>query len=633
MTITNLREFRESYSSIYATPSTEEDLWEQVESWAESLVDEGYDLSEYTWEEIYEAYIEEAAPQGDSGSRIGRGLSGALRDLPSALQGQLTGKSNPALQRQMQRGRNLIPLITRGKLPGGGKGNGVSAKVAPTVKPSAPKPLIDKSGRNVFDGTATTRPQPSATTRPQPSATTRPTTSPTPPSPRPTVPAAISPKVAPTPGSSSSARANYSPANASTPQKIQGGLQIYKAQVKAGDVKGAEATGKSTWALANTTLANKKTTPNPAMMKKENFSWGSTSKIAGEFEELYKAVYEAKKVDQDVDGDNDFADVRIARMVASGVPKEEAIRRVKSKSYNEEAELDEARTAVASPGDGPGKRYKGKHGQSDKEYMAGRSDAGKRISGDDKTGPNYYTKGRSRGATPDAPTKPGAKPANTPKLSSSEREYNKYRHSDTMKGIKKGYLKVGGEKGLPEDFELWVNGLIEEGYDLSDYTWNEVYAIYEELTLEEETAKEKEARIAARRARVREMEQAGEVMTSARRTREKAKQRKEEKRADELEKAANAAINQVRGSSGRVSQKPMGSEPPEAKPAAPEATRRLRTGLRKDNLGTAADDILRKIRNEQFTSWVDELLDEGYDLTDWSEEELLSLYEQIIESN
>jgi hypothetical protein len=77
----------------------------------------------------------------------------------------------------------------------------------------------------------------------------------------------------------------------------------------------------------------------------------------------------------------------------------------------------------------------------------------------------------------------------------------------------------------------------------------------------------------------------------------------------------------------------MGSEPPEAKPAAPEATRRLRTGLRKDNLGTAADDILRKIRNEQFTSWVDELLDEGYDLADWSEEELLSLYEQIIESN
>lgn len=30
-----------------------------------------------------------------------------------------------------------------------------------------------------------------------------------------------------------------------------------------------------------------------------------------------------------------------------------------------------------------------------------------------------------------------------------------------------------------EDFELWVNGLVEEGYDLSDYTWDEMYDIYE----------------------------------------------------------------------------------------------------------------------------------------------------------
>ena len=30
-----------------------------------------------------------------------------------------------------------------------------------------------------------------------------------------------------------------------------------------------------------------------------------------------------------------------------------------------------------------------------------------------------------------------------------------------------------------EDFELWVNELVEEGYDLSDYTWDEMYDIYE----------------------------------------------------------------------------------------------------------------------------------------------------------
>lgn len=93
--------------------------------------------------------------------------------------------------------------------------------------------------------------------------------------------------------------------------------------------------------------------------------------------------------------------------------------------------------------------YKGKHGQSDAEYQAGRSDAGKRISGDEKTGPNYYTKGRSRGATPDAPTAPGAKPVNTPKLSSSEKEYHQYNKSGAKSRAE--YNKVGGPKGLPEE--------------------------------------------------------------------------------------------------------------------------------------------------------------------------------------
>lgn len=48
-----------------------------------------------------------------------------------------------------------------------------------------------------------------------------------------------------------------------------------------------------------------------------------------------KCVNEA--VDQDKDGDNDFDDVKIARMVASGMSKEEAIAKVKG-SHKEEKE-------------------------------------------------------------------------------------------------------------------------------------------------------------------------------------------------------------------------------------------------------------------------------------------------------
>jgi hypothetical protein len=109
--------------------------------------------------------------------------------------------------------------------------------------------------------------------------------------------------------------------------------------------------------------------------------------------------------------------------------------------------------------------YKGKHGQSEKEYQAGRSDAGKRISGDENTGPNYYTKGRSRGATPDAPTAPGARPVNTPKLSRDEKEYHQYNKSSAKSRAQ--YNKVGGSKGLPEEIDIYdlvLEYLCVEGY-------------------------------------------------------------------------------------------------------------------------------------------------------------------------
>jgi hypothetical protein len=51
----------EAYQAVYAPQElTEEQVWEEVENWVNSLVEEGYDLSEYTWEEMYESYIEEA---------------------------------------------------------------------------------------------------------------------------------------------------------------------------------------------------------------------------------------------------------------------------------------------------------------------------------------------------------------------------------------------------------------------------------------------------------------------------------------------------------------------------------------------------------------------------------------------
>jgi hypothetical protein len=66
-----------------------------------------------------------------------------------------------------------------------------------------------------------------------------------------------------------------------------------------------------------------------------SYEWPSAKTIR-DIADAYSSIYEAKKVDQDQDGDTDFADVRIARLIASGMSKEEAIAKVKNKPYNEE---------------------------------------------------------------------------------------------------------------------------------------------------------------------------------------------------------------------------------------------------------------------------------------------------------
>ena len=57
LTGTDAKGLMEAYSNVYAPQElTEEQVWEEVETWVNSLLEEGYDLSEYTWEEMYEDY-------------------------------------------------------------------------------------------------------------------------------------------------------------------------------------------------------------------------------------------------------------------------------------------------------------------------------------------------------------------------------------------------------------------------------------------------------------------------------------------------------------------------------------------------------------------------------------------------
>jgi hypothetical protein len=75
----------EAYQTIYSPQElTEEQVWEEVENWVNSLLEEGYDLSDYTWEEMYEAYLAEIP-----GVSIGPGginIKGKpVKDTPSTV--------------------------------------------------------------------------------------------------------------------------------------------------------------------------------------------------------------------------------------------------------------------------------------------------------------------------------------------------------------------------------------------------------------------------------------------------------------------------------------------------------------------------------------------------------------------
>ena len=48
----------EAYQAVYAPQDlTEDQVWEEVENWVNDLIEEGYDLSDYTWDEMYESYL------------------------------------------------------------------------------------------------------------------------------------------------------------------------------------------------------------------------------------------------------------------------------------------------------------------------------------------------------------------------------------------------------------------------------------------------------------------------------------------------------------------------------------------------------------------------------------------------
>ena len=604
-----LRGLCESYQDIYD---------DGFESWVESLLDEGYDLSDYTWDEMYESYIEEQRLSGadrrvqQSSLRAQGGPIGQRRAAVQASGGP-RGQGNNILRRPGDPARTSQQTTRIQR-----------TTPSPAVKPPAPAPKPPAPA-----------PKPQASRPPAPTATKP--------------PAPSGPKVAPKPATSS---ASQPPKRTFNPlmQKTFG----YQTGYAPDQIKNNPKKMAQTGSLRGIS---------------SSFEWGSASKVVDDIANAYSSIYEAKKKDQDQDGDNDFADVQIARMIASGMSRAEAIAAVKNKSYNEEYgikvpagasdaqalkglipkgskvhEMKKKKPTLQNASYEPEadmvdeatrmRKELGKEGEtSTRKELAARSRGFKRSGSVDKTIAAAERRADWTGDEKKAKT--------LRKLASSRRGSvrdkprvqlrgyaakvegpDKELQTSRQRAMSAGTLTPKEKKQLGEEFYMWVEALIDEGYDLSEYTWDEMYEIYEE------TEKEREERLAKRRARVREMESQGRVMTSSRRTSERAKQRREEQRAERLERLANKALADTVGTTRRSS-KPMGSEAPEPKEAAPAANRKLAKTTKRDTLASRADEILRMIQNEDFELWLEDLIEEGYELSDWTDGEIIDLYMEI----
>jgi hypothetical protein len=164
MNAQDIRNLQEAYMNVYAPQElAEEQVWGEVENLVNYLIEEGYDLSDYTWEEMYESYIEEqGAVQGSLFTTRGttqnfRGKPGGkprtpfvkTEPVPTRSRVQPTPPRTPASTARQSPGQLSIPPArsqqfrdTQGlnRTTGGGL---MGTRTLPNP-PRAPKPAWEK---------------------------------------------------------------------------------------------------------------------------------------------------------------------------------------------------------------------------------------------------------------------------------------------------------------------------------------------------------------------------------------------------------------------------------------------------------------------------------------------------------
>jgi len=164
------RNIREAYLQVYAPQElTEEQVWEGVENWVQSLLEEGYDLSDYTWEEMYESYLEEGPYSADS-----------VKAAQQAAQAGQVKRDAAAVALKTQRRSQDVADYRKAMLPAPVKKNTMDGRYQdPKTQKIIPKAVVKPAGNPPLSDKPPT-PTPTAS-RPTPTPTApRPTATPTP---------------------------------------------------------------------------------------------------------------------------------------------------------------------------------------------------------------------------------------------------------------------------------------------------------------------------------------------------------------------------------------------------------------------------------------------------------------------
>ncbi len=163
----------EAYNQVH-TPQitiTEEQIQEDFENWVNSLVEEGHDLSEYTWEDMYESYLDEMGQPGGN-------VPGGNRPISNApYQSRFARPMNAGTPQRTGRG-TVVSRPQIGSLPANYRSTALSAPAAgqrvagrvsniPTAsRPATPAPTASRPATPAPTAAKPAVPAPASTPKP-----------------------------------------------------------------------------------------------------------------------------------------------------------------------------------------------------------------------------------------------------------------------------------------------------------------------------------------------------------------------------------------------------------------------------------------------------------------------------------